>query len=135
MVTGVFDVDGGSAFWAAVDIYRDASYVVGWAVRMARRHGDPTSRRRVFLVAVRPDCIIEGKSAVDLFASEGTSLDSVAVESCLDDEPGEGLEYRDSAEWLPARDMTDWDGPAHVLSARSASAAWDGLFTMRRDRQ
>ena len=47
MVTGIFDVDGGSAFWAAVDNYRDAGYVVGWAVRMARRHGDPTSRRRV----------------------------------------------------------------------------------------
>ena len=55
MVTGIFDVDGGSAFWAAVGKYRDAGYVVGWAVRMARRHGDPTSRRRVFLVAVRPE--------------------------------------------------------------------------------
>ena len=58
--------------------------------------------------------IIEGKSAVDLFASEGTSLDSVAVESCLDDEPGEGLEYHGSAEWLPARDTTDWNGPRLV---------------------
>ena len=133
MVTGIFDVDGGSAFWAAVDKYRDAGYAVGWAVRMARRHGDPTSRRRVFLVAVRPDCIIDGKSAVDLFDAEGTSLDSVAVQSCLDDEPGEGLEYHADVVWLPARDTTN--GTAHVLSARSASVAWGGLFTIQRGQQ
>ena len=51
MVTGIFDVDGGSPFWEAVDRYRGAGYAVGWSVWMARRHGDPTSRRRVFLVA------------------------------------------------------------------------------------
>ena len=33
MVTGIFDVDGGSPFWAAVDRYRDAGYAVSWAVR------------------------------------------------------------------------------------------------------
>ena len=125
MVTGIFDVDGGAAFWAAVDIYRDAGYVVGWAVRMARRHGDPTSRRRVFLVAVRPDCIVAGKSAVDLFAAEGTSsLDSVTVESCLDSEPEDGLEYHDSVEWLPARDTTDWDGPRLVGTIGIGGMGW-----------
>jgi site-specific DNA-cytosine methylase len=125
MVTGIFDVDGGAAFWAAVDVYRDAGYVVGWAVRMARRHGDPTSRRRVFLVAVRPDCIVAGKSAVDLFAPEGTSsLDSVTVESCLDGEPEDGLEYHDSVEWLPVRDTTDWDGPRLVGTIGIGGMGW-----------
>ena len=124
MVTGIFDVDGGSAFWAAVDKYRDAGYVVGWAVRMARRHGDPTSRRRVFLVAVRPDCIIKGKDAGDLFGAEGTSLDSVTVESCLDDEPEEGLEYHDDIVWLPERDATDWDGPRLVGTIGIGGMGW-----------
>ena len=124
MVTGIFDVDGGSAFWAAVDKYRDAGYVAGWAMRMARRHGDPTSRRRVFLVAVRPDRIIEGNDAVDLSAAEGTSLDSVTVESCLDDEPGEGLEYHDDVVWLPVRDTTDWDGPRLVGTIGIGGMGW-----------
>ena len=89
LIAGTFDVDSGAAFWAAVDKYRDAGFVVGWAVWMARRHGDPTSRRRVFLVTVRSDCTVEGMSAADLFAAEGASLGSVAVavESCVDDEP------------------------------------------------
>ena len=124
MVTGIFDVDGGSPFWAAVDQYRDAGYAVGWAVRMARRHGDPTSRRRVFLVAILPECIVDGKDASDFFSFEGTSLRSVTVESCLDGEPGEGLEYHDSAEWLPARDTTDWDGPRLVGTIGIGGMGW-----------
>ena len=125
MVTGIFDVDGGSAFWAAVDRYRDAGYVVSWAVRMARRHGDPTSRRRVFLVAVRPDCIAEGVNAGDLFVAEGTSLDSVTVESCLDDEPEEGLVISaDDVTTLPARDVTDYDGPRLVGTIGIGGMGW-----------
>ena len=61
---------------------------------------------------------------MDLFAAEGTSLDSVAVESCLDDESGEGLEYHDSAEWLLARDTTDWDGPRLVGTIDIGGMGW-----------
>jgi len=59
-VTSIFDVDSGAPFWEAADRYRDARYAVGWPVRMARRHGDPTSRRRVSLVAVLPECMRGG---------------------------------------------------------------------------
>ena len=75
MVTGIFDVDGGNPFWEAVHRYRDAGYAIGWAVHMARRHGDPTSRRRVFLVAVFPECTVDGKDASGFFSVEGTSIE------------------------------------------------------------
>ena len=74
MVTGIFDVDGGNPFWEAADRYRDAGYAVGWAVRMARRHGDPTSRRRVFLVAVLPECIVDGKDGAEHAGPAARSL-------------------------------------------------------------
>ena len=116
MVTGIFDVDGGSPFWAAVDQYRDAGYAVGWAVRMARRHGDPTSRRRVFLVAILPECIVDGKDASDFFSFEGTSLRSVTVESCFDDEPSHEMLYPrpQDVTMLPVRDADGYDGPRLV---------------------
>ena len=92
MVTGIFDTDGDAPFWAAVDLYRNAGCTVGWSIRMARRHGDPTSRRRVFLVAIRPECIVDGKGATDFFTVERTSSDDeVTVATCLDSEPEEGL--------------------------------------------
>ena len=71
MVTGIFAVDNGAPFWAAVDRYRDAGYAVAWSVRMARRHGDATSRRRVFLVAILPECLREGMTTPDFFKAEG----------------------------------------------------------------
>ena len=56
------------------------------------RLGDPTSRRRVFLFAIRPECIVDGKDATDFFTVERTSSDDeVTVATCLDSEPEEGL--------------------------------------------
>ena len=126
MVTGIFDVDGGSPFWAAVDQYRDAGYAVGWAVRMARRHGDPTSRRRVFLVAVLPECIVDGKDASDFFSFEGTSLRSVTVESCFDDEPSHDMLYPrpQDATMLPVRDAEGYDGPRLVGTIGIGGMGW-----------
>ena len=126
MVTGIFDVDGGSPFWAAVDQYRDAGYAVGWAVRMARRHGDPTSRRRVFLVAVLPECIVDGKDASDFFSVEGTSLRSVTVESCFDDEPSHGMLYPrpQDVTMLPERDAEGYDGPRLVGTIGIGGMGW-----------
>jgi hypothetical protein len=59
-----------------------------------------------------------------LFAAEGTSLDSVTVESCLDDEPEEGLEYCDEVTWLPERDTTDYDGPRLVGTIGIGGMGW-----------
>ena len=115
MVAGIFDVDGGSLFWEAVDKCRGAGYAVGWSVRMARRHGDPTSRRRVFLVIVLPECMRKGVTEAEFFAAEGTSSDEVMVETCLDDEPEEGLLVpADDATTLPTRDVGGYDGPRLV---------------------
>ena len=125
MVTGIFDVDGGSPFWAAVDRYRDAGYAVGWSVRMARRHGDPTSRRRVFLVAVLPECMREGVTAANFFTVEGTSSDEVMVETCLDGEPEEGLVVpADDVTALPMRDVDGYDGPRLVGTIGIGGMGW-----------
>ena len=125
MVTGIFDVDGGAPFWAAVDRYRDVGYAVGWSVRMARRHGDPTSRRRVFLVAVLPECMREGVTAADFFTVEGTSSDEVMVETCLDDEPEEGLTVpADNVTTLPTRDVDGYDGPRLVGTIGIGGMGW-----------
>ena len=126
MVTGIFDADGGAPFWAAVDLYRDAGYKVGWSIRMARRHGDPTSRRRVFLVAIRPDCIVDGKDATDFFTVERTSSDDeVTVASCLDSEPEEGLQVpSEDVTWLDERDATGYDGPRLVGTIGIGGMGW-----------
>jgi len=125
MVTGIFDVDGGSPFWAAVDRYRDVGYAVGWSVRMARRHGDPTSRRRVFLVAVLPECMREGVTAANFFTVEGTSSDEVMVETCLDGEPEEGLVVpADDVTTLPTRDVDGYDGPRLVGMIGIGGMGW-----------
>ena len=126
MVTGIFDTDGGAPFWAAVDLYRDAGYKVGWSIRMARRHGDPTSRRRVFLVAIRPDCIVDGKDATDFFTVERTSSDDeVTVATCLDSEPEEGLQVPgEDVTWLNERDATGYDGPRLVGTIGIGGMGW-----------
>ena len=126
MVTGIFDTDGGAPFWAAVDLYRDAGYKVGWSIRMARRHGDPTSRRRVFLVAIRPECIVDGKDAADFFSVERTSSDDeVTVATCLDSEPEEGLQVPgEDVTWLSERDATGYDGPRLVGTIGIGGMGW-----------
>ena len=117
MVTGIFDIDGGAPFWAAVERYKDAGYDVSWSVRMARRHGDPTSRRRVFLLAIRPDCLREGVGTSNFFTAEGTSRSEVTVASCLEPEPDDGL-------LIPPEDVTllptnDQSHNSHARCARS----------------
>ena len=112
MVTGIFDHDSGAPFWAAIDLYRDAGYTVSWSVRMARRHGDPTLRRRGFLAAVRPDCMKEGVTADDFFSLEWTSSDEVSVAVRLDQDPEEELVVPTSDERpLPERDASGYEGP------------------------
>jgi site-specific DNA-cytosine methylase len=125
MVTGIFDVDRGAPFWDAADRYRDAGYRVGWAVRMARRHGDPTSRRRVFMVAVLPECLADGFSEADFFTAEGTSLSEVTVASCLDRDPEPGLEIpADDVQILPERDSEGFDGPRLVGTIGIGGMGW-----------
>ena len=48
----------------------------------------------------------------------------MTVESCLDDEPEEGLEYHDGIVWLPERDATDWDGPRLVGTIGIGGMGW-----------
>ena len=60
MVTGIFQVDDGPAFFEAVGVYESAGYLTAWSVRKGSRHGDCTARLRVFLVAILPQCLREG---------------------------------------------------------------------------
>ena len=93
---------------------------------MARRHGDPTPRRRVFLVAIRPECIVDGKDAADFFSVERTSSDDeVTVATCLDSEPEEGLQVPgEDVTWLSERDATGYDGPRLVGTIGIGGMGW-----------
>ena len=94
---------------------------------MAHRHGDPTPQRCVFLVAVLPECIIDGKDASGFFSVEGTSLSSVAVESCFDDEPSHGMLHPPRPQDVPAlpeRDAEGYDGPRLVGTIGIGGMGW-----------
>ena len=72
----------------------------------------------------------EGVTAENFFTVEGTSSDEVMVETCLDDEPEEGLVVpADDVTTLPTRDVGGYDGPR--LVGTIGSAGWDGAYTMR----
>ena len=115
MVTGILGIDNGGPLWEAVAMYRRAGYLVAWSVRSAQRHGDGTSRRRVFLVAVLPECLVEGTVISDFFTVEGPRKNRVTVYDCLDPTPPEGCEYADwekHVTWFAERDPDpDYDGP------------------------
>ena len=93
---------------------------------MARRHGDPTSRRRVFIVAILPECVREGKDARDFFTAERTLADDkVTVGGCLDSEPEPGMAVpTEDVHWLDARDATGYDGPRLVGTIGIGGMGW-----------
>ena len=115
MVTGIFQVDDGSAFFEAVDAYESAGYITAWSVRKGSRHGDCTARLRVFLVAILPECLRENVGAEQFFSSERTAAAAtVMVANCLDRFPEPGLVYDrlDHVQRAPERETVDgYDGP------------------------
>ena len=115
MVTGILDIDNGGPLWDAIAMYRRAGYLVKWSVRSAQRHGDGTARRRVFLVCILPEALVENTTLCDFFTVEGPRRDRVTVWDCLDPIPPEGCEYTDwekHVTWFAERDPDpSYDGP------------------------
>ena len=67
----------------------------------------------------------EGVTAADFFTVEGTSSGEVMVETCLDDEPEEGLTVpADSVTTLPTRDVDGYDGPRLVGTIGIGGMGW-----------
>ena len=67
----------------------------------------------------------EGVTAAEFFTAEGTSSDEVMVETCLDDEPEEGLLVpADDATTLPTRDVDGYDGPRLVGTIGIGGMGW-----------
>ena len=128
MVTGILDIDNGSPVWEAVSMYRRAGYLVAWSVRSAQRHGDGTSRRRVFLVAILPEVLAEGTDLSDFFTVEGPREDRVTVWDCLDRVPSPDCVYADwekHVTWFPERDPDpSYDGPKLLGVIGAGGMGW-----------
>ena len=128
MVTGILDIDNGSPLWDAVSMYRRAGYIVSWSIRSAMRHGDGTSRRRVFLVAILPEVLIEGTELSHFFTVEGPRRDRVTVLDCLDPTPPEGCEYtawEKHVTWFADRvPDPSYDGPKLVGAIGVGGMGW-----------
>ena len=131
MVTGILDVDDGSPLRQAVAMYRAAGYLVAWDVRHAQRHGDATARRRVFLVAIRPEALKDGVTENDFFAVERTGEERpspVTVLDCLDPEPEDSrLSYDalDHITWYEEREVDpSYDGPKLLGGIGSGGMGW-----------
>ena len=128
MVTGIFQVDDGAAFFEAVEAYEEAGYVTSWSVRKGSRHGDCTARLRVFLVAILPSCLREGVDASQFFSVERTAAPAaVMVANCFDRFPEPGLVYDrlDHIQRVPERETVDgYDGPRLWATIGQGGMGW-----------
>jgi DNA (cytosine-5)-methyltransferase 1 len=91
----------GATFHAFVDAMRSLGYQVDWRVLCAADYGDPTTRRRFFLQAVR------GRARIQW------------PEPTHAEEPG----LFNRTPWVPARDIIDWSIRGESINKRKRSLA------------
>ena len=103
----------GETFSAFIGMIRAMGYAVDWQVLNAADYGAPTTRRRLFIQAVRSG---SGKSLLwpDATHARG-GVDRTLTEAL----PG----------WVPARDIIDWNLPTQIIDDRTRPLADN---TMRR---
>jgi site-specific DNA-cytosine methylase len=110
-VPGILDVDGGWHLFEAIRRLREGGYDVAWRIVRCNRHGDATSRRRVFVVAAKPNVLREGGSVHDMLP-EDPGLTKARVGDVVEDEPEGHLYYDGPVDWdLPRPDEEEYDGP------------------------
>jgi DNA (cytosine-5)-methyltransferase 1 len=95
----------GETFKAFISMIRGLGYVVDWNVLNAADYGAPTTRRRLFIQAVRSG---SGKS---ILWPEASHI-----------QPGSALMER-MTPWVPARDIIDWSLPTQIIDERSKPLA------------
>ena len=114
-VPGILEVANGYYLELAISMLRKAGYVASWKILQANRHGDPTSRRRVFIVAVLPGYLKDNIGADDLLPHEGpadSSERAAGLVGILDAEPDPNFIYTGDYRRLQQR-IPDpaYDGP------------------------
>jgi DNA (cytosine-5)-methyltransferase 1 len=94
----------GETFTAFIGMIRALGYTVDWNILNAADYGAPTTRRRLFIQAVRAG---SGKSILWPEATHSRPGPNRAI-------TGEGLPG-----WVPARDIIDWSIPSAPIHSRS----------------
>jgi DNA (cytosine-5)-methyltransferase 1 len=93
----------GKTFRAFISSIRSLGYTVDWRVLNAADYGDPTTRKRLFIQAVR------GRKRI-------LWPEITHIENCSDNQSG----YQ---KWRPAREIIDWDIPGTSIFDRKKPLA------------
>lgn len=96
----------GEIFRAYIEVIRSLGYSVEWKVLNAADYGAPTTRRRLFIQAVREE---SGKSIV---WPEATHARPTGNSTLVRTRP-----------WVPARDIIDWSIPTKIIDERTRPLA------------
>lgn len=96
----------GETFSAFIGMIKGLGYSVDWKVLNAADYGAPTTRRRLFIQAVRTGC---DKSII---WPEVTHI-----------KPSPNQLLSPILSWIPARDIIDWSLPTQIIDARSKPLA------------
>lgn len=102
----------GETFAAFIGMIRGLGYEVDWKVLNAADYGAPTTRRRLFIQAVRI------RSDKIIIWPEATHT-----------KPGQNQATTNTPSWVPARDIIDWSIPTQIIDDRNRPLAAN---TMRR---
>lgn len=97
----------GETFNAFIGMVRGLGYTVDWKVLNAADYGAPTTRRRLFIQAVRTG------SKKSILWPEATHLEP---------SPNQTL-VGDFSSWVPARDIIDWSLPTQIIDERKKPLA------------
>jgi DNA (cytosine-5)-methyltransferase 1 len=96
----------GETFTAFIGMIKGLGYSVDWKVLNSADYGAPTTRRRLFIQAVRTGC---DKSII---WPEATHI-----------KPSPNQLLSPMLSWIPARDIIDWSLPTQIIDARSKPLA------------
>ncbi len=96
----------GETFDAFLGMIRGLGYSVDWKVLNAADYGAPTTRRRLFVQAVRRD-----------------TEKSILWPKATHTKPSQNQTPTDTRSWIPARDIIDWSLPTQIIDERTKPLA------------
>ena len=99
--------DKGETYKAYISMIQGLGYAVDWKVLNAADYGAPTTRRRLFIQAVRT------RSGKSLLWPEATHAQTSPNQTLT-----EGL-----LAWVPAKDIIDWSLPTQIIDERTRPLA------------
>lgn len=96
----------GETFAAFIGMIRGLGYAVDWRVLNAADYGAPTTRRRLFIQAVRND-----------------TDKSIIWPEATHTKPSPNQTLINTRSWVPARDIIDWSIPTQIIDDRKKPLA------------